>query len=136
MHPGETLRKNLRALGRDTRGLSTVEYVLLLIIIACMCMAAWKMFGATAATRTASASGDVGGLEQQSIDGPNRGGGGGTRVHSRVEDATADATPPPTTEEQLFEPIAFGGAALLLIIAMVVRRRGKKGGGGGDAPKK
>ena len=128
------VRRNLRALSRDPRGLSTVEYVLLLIIIACMCMAAWKMFGATAATRTASASGDVGGLEQQSIDGPPRG-GGGTRVHSRVEDATADATPPPTTEEQLFEPIAFGGAALLLIIAMVVRRRGKKGGGG-DAPKK
>jgi Flp pilus assembly pilin Flp len=35
----------LRALGRDQRGLSTVEYVLLLVLIAAGSIAAWRNFG-------------------------------------------------------------------------------------------
>ena len=41
----ERLRRFSRRLGRDTRGLSTVEYVLILGLIAVVAVGTWKKFG-------------------------------------------------------------------------------------------
>ena len=38
-------KKNLRTLANDTAGLSTVEYVIILCLIAVVCFAVWQRFG-------------------------------------------------------------------------------------------
>ncbi|MFO0608329.1 MAG: hypothetical protein U0324_34505 [Polyangiales bacterium] len=131
-----------RSLRHDREGLSTTEYVILLVVIACVSIAGWRLLGTSAYSRATSASGDMGSLGS-SIDGPaGRGGSGGGgsaggggaqgagAPRSRLEDATADATPPPDPKDELVLPFSLLGGALLLLIAMVVSRRNNKGGGG------
>lgn len=43
--PPRTLREQARHLLRDTDGLSTVEYVILLALVAILSIAAWDTFG-------------------------------------------------------------------------------------------
>lgn len=129
-----------RSLRHDREGLSTTEYVILLVVIACVSIAGWRLLGTSAYSRATSASGDMGSLGS-SIDGPSgRGGAGGGgsagggaqgagAPRSRLEDATADATPPPDPKDELVLPFSLLGGALLLLIAMVVGRRNNKGGG-------
>lgn len=126
-----------RTLHRDTEGLSTTEYVIVLIVVACVGIAAWRLFGASALTRATEASGDVGQLGQ-SVDGPARPGGGSKAPRSRargshLDDAVADATPTPQKEELTMPYLLLAGAALLL--AAMVAQRMKKGGGGGQGAK-
>lgn len=118
---------------RDAKGLSTTEYVILLLVVACVGIAGWRLFGTSTFERATSASGDVGQLGQ-SIDGPSHGGGGqhGGRTGTRLEDVTADATPPPDPKEELTMPFMLLAGALLLLIAMGARRMQAKGGGGGE----
>lgn len=134
-----------RSLRHDREGLSTTEYVILLVVVACVSIAGWRLLGTSAYSRATSASGDMGSLGS-SIDGPaGRGGSGGGgsagggaqgagAPRSRLEDATADATPPPDPKDELVLPFSLLGGALLLLIAMVVSRRNKGGGdaGGGE----
>ncbi len=40
-------KRNVQALMNETEGLSTVEYVILLVLIAVVGIAAWKTFGTT-----------------------------------------------------------------------------------------
>lgn len=40
-------KRNLSALIRETEGLSTVEYIIILVLIAIVGIAAWKQFGNT-----------------------------------------------------------------------------------------
>lgn len=129
-----------RSLRHDREGLSTTEYVILLVVIACVSIAGWRLLGTSAYSRATSASGDMGSLGS-SIDGPagrgsasgggSAGGGaqGAGAPRSRLEDATADATPPPDPKDELVLPFSLLGGALLLLIAMVVGRRNNKGGG-------
>jgi hypothetical protein len=124
-----------RSLLHDSAGLTSTEYVILLLVVACIGLAAWKLFGTSTFARATSASGDVSTLGQ-SVDGPTGGGRstGASGPRTRLEDATADATPPPTVEEEMAVPGMLLMGAVLLLVAMFARRgKGKKGGG--DAKK-
>lgn len=129
---GGTSRRSLR---HDTVGLSTTEYVILLLVVACVTIAGWRILGTTAFERASSASGDMGRLDQGgagagSASGGGGGGGGssaGSRPRTRLEDATADATPPPDPRDELTMPFALLIGAALLLVATFARR--KKGGG-------
>ena len=46
----------------DEQGLSTVEYIIILILIAVIGIAAWQSFGSTVSSKVSSATGDIGGL--------------------------------------------------------------------------
>ncbi len=50
--------KNLE-LSRDERGLSTVEYVILLVVIAALCVAAWRALGNEVQGKLNSAKGQI-----------------------------------------------------------------------------
>ena len=88
-----------RSLRRDTRGLSTVEYVIILLAVGLVGIAAWRGFGSTASTRTTEATGTMGSLDGPATSGESTAGGGGSgrRVagRSHLDEATADAAPPP-----------------------------------------
>lgn len=49
------------ALARDTRGLSTVEYVIILCLIAAVAVGTWKIFGGMVEERLGSSSGEISG---------------------------------------------------------------------------
>jgi len=133
-------RHSLRA---DDRGLSTVEYVIVLVVVGLVGIAAWRVFGANTTSRALESSQEVGALGE-SVDGPARSAGGGSRAGTqgrrRVEDATAEETPPPSAREEFFGPVMLLSGAVLLVLAVVAKRilrkgDGGKGGGGGSAGK-
>lgn len=131
MNPGPVRLRARRGL-RDQRGLSTTEYVILLIVVAMVGIAGWRMFGSSARDRTASATGEVSGLEES---GASTARGGGIRVartsSSALDEATADATPPPSDDERWATPAFLLGGAAVLILAVVAQRLRNRGGGGG-----
>ncbi|MDQ3031034.1 MAG: hypothetical protein M3Y87_01350 [Myxococcota bacterium] len=47
--------RRVRELLADTRGLSTVEYIIILCLIAVVCFAIWKKFGETVKAKVAGA---------------------------------------------------------------------------------
>lgn len=57
-----TKNRRVRDLLADTRGLSTVEYIIILCLIAVVCFAIWKQFGETVKTKVQGANGLVGQL--------------------------------------------------------------------------
>ncbi len=112
--------------------MSTVEYVIVLMVIALLGIAAWRGFGAGTSSRAADAQHEVGTLGD-SVDG-RRGGaatGAASTAHMRVEDATMEQAPP--QDDGLFGPVALVGAAALLVLAMLARRMLRKDGGEGGA---
>jgi hypothetical protein len=122
-----------RSLRTDDRGLSTVEYVIVLMVVGLVGIAAWRGLGSQTASRALEARQEVSGLGE-SVDGPAaRAGGagarGGVRGRSRVEDATAEETPPPSAAEELFGPVLLLGGAAVLVLALIARRMLRKGGG-------
>ena len=50
------------ALKRDTRGLSTVEYVILLALIAVVAISAWRAFGTSVVTKVNNGATQVNGI--------------------------------------------------------------------------
>jgi Flp pilus assembly pilin Flp len=123
-----------RALRSDERGLSTVEYVIVLVVIGLVGIAAWRGLGTQTASRALEAQQEVGALGE-SVDGPGASRSGAHapgRTRSRVEDATAEQAPPPSASEELFGPVMLIGGAAVLVLALVARRMLRKGGGGGQ----
>jgi Flp pilus assembly pilin Flp len=55
-------KNNVRALIKDTEGLSTVEYVIILILIAVVGITAWRTFGNTVVSKINSGNGQISGL--------------------------------------------------------------------------
>jgi len=55
-------KNNVRALIKDTEGLSTVEYVIILILIAVVGISAWRTFGGTVVTKITSGNNQISGL--------------------------------------------------------------------------
>ena len=55
-------KMNLRTLHTDIEGLSTVEYVIILILIAVVGIAAWRTFGNTVVSKINSGNSQVSGL--------------------------------------------------------------------------
>ncbi|MBL8680381.1 MAG: hypothetical protein JNK05_14485 [Myxococcales bacterium] len=53
---------NRTSIVRDEEGLSTVEYVIILFLIAIIGIAAWKKFGSSVSSKVDSASSDVSNL--------------------------------------------------------------------------
>lgn len=58
----ETAKKSLKSLKNDDQGLTTVEYVIILFLIAIAAIAAWTAFGDQLITKVGDAEGDIGGL--------------------------------------------------------------------------
>lgn len=54
--------KNIKRLHRDVGGLSTVEYIILLILIAVTGISAWRTFGNNVVTKVTSGSNQIQGL--------------------------------------------------------------------------
>ena len=126
------MRGMRRSLRSDERGLSTVEYVIVLLVVGLVAIAAWRGMGSQTASRAMEARQEVSGLEQ-GVDGPagSRGGSrASTRGRSRVEDATAEEAPPPSATEELFGPVMLLGGAAILVLALVARRMLRRGDGG------
>ena len=122
-----------RTLRSDERGLSTVEYVIVLVVVGLVGIAAWRSMGSQTASRAMEGSQEVSSLEQ-GVDSPASGSGSraSTRGRSRVEDATAEEAPPPSAQEELFGPVLLLGGAAILVLALVARRMLRKGDGGGQ----
>jgi Flp pilus assembly pilin Flp len=62
---GEEKVKDARSngsLARDERGLSTVEYIIILVLIAVAGIGLWRAFGDTVSGKIGDATGEVGGL--------------------------------------------------------------------------
>ncbi|MDB4932365.1 MAG: hypothetical protein JWM10_4849 [Myxococcaceae bacterium] len=55
-------KKNLKSLLRDDAGLSTVEYVIILILIAVVGISAWRTFGNNVVGKITSGSNQIQGL--------------------------------------------------------------------------
>lgn len=55
-------KNNVRALIKDTEGLSTVEYVILLMLIAVVGIVAWRTFGNTVVSKINNGNSQVSGL--------------------------------------------------------------------------
>jgi Flp pilus assembly pilin Flp len=53
-----------RSLASDTRGLTTVEYIIILCLIAVVGFAIWKKFGETVKTKANAADTVIGGLPE------------------------------------------------------------------------
>ena len=49
-------------IARDERGLSTVEYIIILVLIAVAGIGLWRAFGETVSDKISNATGEVGGL--------------------------------------------------------------------------
>ena len=56
------MRRPLRRLLRDQRGLSTVEYVIILMLIAVVGIVAWRTFGNTVVGKINAGNSQVSGL--------------------------------------------------------------------------
>lgn len=71
-------RRHARSLARDTRGLSTVEYVIILALVCVVGFVVWQQFGGSAADGNRAAGAVVDGLATSSHegDGATRSGGG------------------------------------------------------------
>jgi Flp pilus assembly pilin Flp len=54
--------KNIKRLHRDVGGLSTVEYVILLILVCVVGISAWRTFGNNVVTKITSGSNQIQGL--------------------------------------------------------------------------
>jgi len=120
-----------RSLRHDQRGLSTVEYIIILLVVGLVGVAAWRGFGSSTTARTGAASGQMGTLDEpgQTAAAPTAGGGGGgrrTSGRSQLDEATGDAAPPPDASEQFAGPVMLLGAAVLLVLGLVARRMLRK----------
>lgn len=58
--------KRRRSLFRDTEGLTTVEYIIILCLIAVVGFAVWKKFGETVKTKVNAADTTIGTLPEES----------------------------------------------------------------------
>ena len=56
------MKTNTRSLRRNAEGLSTVEYVILLMLIAVVGIVAWRTFGNTVVSKINSGNSQVSGL--------------------------------------------------------------------------
>ena len=61
-------KKTALQLLRDTRGLSTVEYIIILCLIAVVGFAVWQKFGNTVKSKVSAAEGVVGDLPEESSE--------------------------------------------------------------------
>jgi len=64
------LKTRIEELRKDQAGLSTVEYIIILILIAVVAIALWQQFGAAVTARIQEGTGAINGM-------PSGGGGGG-----------------------------------------------------------
>ncbi len=62
MNKIEKRAQNLRSLKNDEDGLTTVEYIIILFLIAIAAIAAWQAFGDTLQNKVGDADGQINGL--------------------------------------------------------------------------
>ncbi|MBK6528534.1 MAG: hypothetical protein IPF99_02765 [Deltaproteobacteria bacterium] len=121
-----------RTLRSDERGLSTVEYVIVLVVVGLVGIAAWRSMGSQTASRAMEGSQEVSSLEQ-GVDSPAS--GSGSRATPGEEPGRGRhrrGGPAPSAQEELFGPVLLLGGAAILVLALVARRMLRKGDGGGQ----
>lgn len=64
---------------QDTRGLSTVEYVIILALVAALCVGTWNTFGGNVKTYLEDSSGTIGGFVGSASQGQSTSGGGNSK---------------------------------------------------------
>ena len=52
-------KPSIKTLVRDTEGLSTVEYIILLVLVAVIAIAAWRTFGDTVRAKVTRSTGRI-----------------------------------------------------------------------------
>jgi Flp pilus assembly pilin Flp len=52
-------KPSIKTLVRDTEGLSTVEYIILLVLVAVIAIAAWRTFGDTVRSKVTRSTGRI-----------------------------------------------------------------------------
>jgi len=62
MEKQQSLTAGSQGILRDQRGLSTVEYIIILVLIAVAGIGLWRAFGETVSDKISNATGEVGGL--------------------------------------------------------------------------
>ncbi|MDD5306920.1 MAG: hypothetical protein PHU25_06315 [Deltaproteobacteria bacterium] len=62
MKKSDKMTKGMAALGRDTRGLSTVEYIIILVLIAVAGIGLWTTFGDTVGAKIGESTDAIGGM--------------------------------------------------------------------------
>lgn len=107
----------MRALRDDTRGLSTVEYILILVIVAITALLLWQTFGSSVGSRVDQAT--------QSVTGMERAGGGAVAVAGG--DSAGSATAMAITEGR--QGGSEGGGSAMGMAAAA----GGGGEGGGES---
>lgn len=63
MFPTSVYSRRMAGLGRDTEGLSTVEYILILVIVAITALLLWQTFGTSVGSRVDQATQSVSGMD-------------------------------------------------------------------------
>jgi Flp pilus assembly pilin Flp len=99
-------RNGFNALVADSRGLSTVEYVIILVLVAAVCVATWAAFGGKLKEWLGIGEGAIAHeIDGADFDAPNgngapaSGGGGATPGGGGKE-----VTPPPKVKRKIDEP--------------------------------
>jgi len=82
-----SIRSTVGELCRDERGLSTVEYVVLLVLIVALAVAAWNSFGSQLQGKLGGASDSFDFNVQAGADGAFADGAGGTTLASKPSQA-------------------------------------------------
>ncbi|HJL26588.1 MAG TPA: hypothetical protein RMH80_30500, partial [Polyangiaceae bacterium LLY-WYZ-15_(1-7)] len=67
----------MRRLVQDSRGLSTVEYIVIIVLVAVLGIIAWQLLGESVEDRVSDATTEIGGIGQAGAAGRARGGAGG-----------------------------------------------------------
>jgi Flp pilus assembly pilin Flp len=62
MTKGNVKSRDMAALGRDARGLSTVEYIIILVLIAVAGIGLWTTFGDTVGAKIGESTDAIGGM--------------------------------------------------------------------------
>jgi Flp pilus assembly pilin Flp len=107
------VRRSLRhRLLRDERGLSTVEYVLIVALVAIVAFVAWQMIGRSAASRNRAAEGVVDDLHTHSTEDESGASGGGGRRTAAGPTGTAGSGSGATMVDAMHEEEASGDAGL------------------------
>ncbi|HJK92373.1 MAG TPA: hypothetical protein RMH85_07630 [Polyangiaceae bacterium LLY-WYZ-15_(1-7)] len=77
----------MRRLVQDSRGLSTVEYIVIIVLVAVLGIIAWQLLGESVEDRVSDATTEIGGIGQAGAAGRARGGAGGEGGGGAGDDA-------------------------------------------------
>lgn len=124
-------RRPAPGLLRDSRGLSTAEYIIILALVCIVGFAVWQQFGGHAADSNRAAGNVVNGLATTSSEGDHAGsttgGGPGATsggVHPDLRDAAGAEAPP--EEDDTWKLFVVGGVFFGGMILWLMREKSSR----------